>query len=276
MEHYNFSRQLVKDAMAFLGKYDSPPKKIEGDFTFYAYRQAAAMALDSQKFMLPEDGIIMDDINLRAIDETKIINLPFKTIALEYRVKDSEEEARRGMFLRKRVVFATEKENCIRVVIAAHIDIYDKWYAFYAFEIPRIDFLDRSQPSPNGRPAFKIDLIDTSVPTDIYSHAGHVLLQFLNVLQCSNVKFETSHAKRGAKVKKGAFPFDSYKIITIETHGKKSNGIAPGMPGSVRTMREHLRRGHIRVLQSGLKVWVNAAVVNAGIGGKITNDYRVK
>jgi hypothetical protein len=37
-----------------------------------------------------------------------------------------------------------------------------------------------------------------------------------------------------------------------------------------RSPREHLRRGHIRIYQSGRRIWVNSTLVNAGVGGRIS------
>ena len=51
-----------------------------------------------------------------------------------------------------------------------------------------------------------------------------------------------------------------------------------GMPsGHHRSPREHLRRGHIRRLADGRRIWVNAAIVGAGKGvGVVSKDYALR
>jgi len=69
------------------------------------------------------------------------------------------------------------------------------------------------------------------------------------------------------------YPFDDYHILTIES--PKAAASDGGHGGSHRSPREHLRRGHIRRLEDGRKLWINATVVNAGVGGKVSKDYRI-
>ena len=56
--------------------------------------------------------------------------------------------------------------------------------------------------------------------------------------------------------------------------GSKNSGEWQG--GTHRSPRQHLRRGHIRNLQNGKKVWVNAAVVGAKESGVICNNYAIR
>lgn len=100
-----------------------------------------------------------------------------------------------------------------------------------------------------------------------------VLLGFLNAISCSNVEILRSDPpKIKAKLRK-ALPFDSYHLLTIDVRSQAGGEASIG--GSHRSPREHLRRGHIRRYESGLRVWVNATVVNPGVGGKVHKDYRV-
>ena len=72
----------------------------------------------------------------------------------------------------------------------------------------------------------------------------------------------------------GALPFDDYHVLTINVGGQGQREGAAN--GSHRSPREHLRRGHIRRLQDGRKLWVNATVVNPGVGAKVMKDYRME
>jgi hypothetical protein len=96
----------------------------------------------------------------------------------------------------------------------------------------------------------------------------------LNALACSNVHIERSEPKKSSKKIKSALPFDTYHILTIDVPGNSGGGMATG---SHRSPREHLRRGHIRRLGDGRRIWVNATVVAAGRGaGVVTKDYAIR
>jgi hypothetical protein len=79
--------------------------------------------------------------------------------------------------------------------------------------------------------------------------------------------------KAPKKKAKDALPFDSYHILTVDAPG---GGNLNGRSGGHRSPREHLRRGHIRRYENGARIWVNATVVNAGIGGRVSKDYLLR
>jgi hypothetical protein len=110
------------------------------------------------------------------------------------------------------------------------------------------------------------------------------LLEFLNALSCSNVAEDTVSAPKGvyndkksANVCAGTTVVPKYitKTLTISVPSKKSIHATREKEGG--TVREHLRRGHIRSLHDGRKVWVSSCVVAAGsANGKIEKDYKIK
>ncbi len=73
-----------------------------------------------------------------------------------------------------------------------------------------------------------------------------------------------------------ALPFDEYHVLTVAIPSAKAsvNNQAESI-GDRHSPREHLRRGHIRRLQDSRKIWVNAAIINAGVGTKIHKNYAV-
>jgi len=93
-------------------------------------------------------------------------------------------------------------------------------------------------------------------------------------LSCRNVHTEKSLPKKTSVAmnagKKNAVPFDAYHYLVIDT-AKKSE--SSGVGGSHASPREHLRRGHIRRLADGRRIWVNATVVSVGNGGVVEKDY---
>lgn len=116
-----------------------------------------------------------------------------------------------------------------------------------------------------------------NVPASEYMDEIGALLSMLNVLNCKNVNIDDSAPRRVRKAKAGgkkaALPFDSYKVLTVDVPAETSD---KGTVGTGRSPREHLRRGHIRRLADGRRVWVNATVVASGRGaGVVTKDYAI-
>jgi len=107
------------------------------------------------------------------------------------------------------------------------------------------------------------------------------LLEFCEALTCSNVGFEKVERSKvrgllGAK-KKGRPSFETY-TLTIDTPStRKVYDDADKPEGRThKSPRQHLRRGHIRMLADGRRIWVNSCVVGSIANGKIEKDYEVK
>lgn len=274
MEHLNFCRKMTIQfsAMAEIPSFDPELRE--------RMQHCMTLAAVSHKFMLPDDGFMIDDDELRALDESKPLRLPFPSVALEYRtLDDGSTEGERSS---KRIVFATEMENGINFRCVAWMDSAGVFQPYAAFHLrnglylrrdiivdglPSIQIMDL--PRPNNRAPIQSDRDDSG-------YEARVLLGFLNALSCINVKTERSEPRKSGKKIKSALPFDTYHILTIDV-GRSSPGAGAGMMGiSHRSPREHLRRGHIRRLEDGRRIWVNATVVAAGRGAaKVEKDYRV-
>jgi hypothetical protein len=120
------------------------------------------------------------------------------------------------------------------------------------------------------------DITDKKEASDVGRLLGpccRSVLELLEALSCKNITTSDT-VPRKTKKRGNPFPFDSYKILTV-TNSKEytSGGEQTG-----RTPREHLRRGHIHryhTKQGIIKLWINAVVVNAGVGGKLEKSYNV-
>lgn len=104
----------------------------------------------------------------------------------------------------------------------------------------------------------------------------NAVLELVEALSCSNVRHEPLPVRKLNKsaAKRGALPFDEYRVLVVSAPGKEG-AAAHAHERSVgeathRSPREHLRRGHIRIYQSGRRIWVNSTLVNAGVGGRIS------
>lgn len=264
MKHLNYCRQLVKTCMSVLSVPDIPKE------TRAQLSSVIDLAGTSTKFILPPGGRLFDDLELRAIDENEPLRLPYKYIALEY--ENSADEVTNGeIFASKRIVFAREREGWIAITIAYFSDC--EWRVMPECSIPPTGYLDRSLLI-SGRVPAKFLLSDSRIPASDYADEIGAMLCFLNILQCQNVHVERSDPRKIGKKLKTAIPFDSYHVLTIDTQaGQPETG---GGCGLGRHPREHLRRGHIRRISNSRRIWVNATVVNAGIGGRIEKDYRIR
>jgi hypothetical protein len=267
MEPLNFCRQVTK-------QYSKLIQIPSLDETLRArMSHVLDLAAASQKFMLPDGGLLMDDPELRAIDEKIDLRLPHKFIALEFMHADSGNQ---DDVLTRRILFARERDGFIQFSGCSRQIHDDIWVWLPECAIPITDYLDRGNKS--GLAIIKIRPLapDANNPS-LYHLYVKVLMCFLNALACSNVHIKRNESTKSGKKVKAALPFDSYHILTIDPGktGELANVATGG--GSHRSQREHLRRGHIRRLADGRKIWVNATVVCAGRGfNKVEKDYRIK
>lgn len=267
MEHPNYCRNMTKQFSSSLM-----------DRKFNGHRELLSHAIDlgkiSTKFMLPNGGLLYDDPEYRALDENDELHLPFDFIALEYARRLYRNEWDGEVQSSKSIIFAREHGEYIAVLPVSYIDSYGIWAPMPEAYIPKIGYFDRGQVI-DGRPAIKITMSDSRIFPSDYSDELGVFMCFLNVLNCGNVHIEKSNPKKGSKKVKAAIPFDTYHVLTIDTH-RKAEEESVGMFCSHRSPREHLRRGHIRRLSDGRRIWVNAAIVGSGKGaGVVTKDYAI-
>jgi hypothetical protein len=247
-------------------------------------KECIELANESQKFMLPEGGAFYDDPEYKAIDDSERVRLPFKNICLEYH-RDKPEKFDGDWWSSKALIFASEIEEFIFVTVVCYIDDHKIWVPFPEIAIPNINFIVRDRKVKGlGYDGIEKEYAsvrfvkeDQSIPDQDYGQEMYALLNFINILNCSNVKIEKNTTKEKSKKIKTALPFDSYHVLVIDSSEKKQMDQLTGTNGGHRSPREHLRRGHIRRLSSGKKVWVNAAVVNAGrMVGVIHKYYAIK
>jgi hypothetical protein len=265
MEHLNFCRSLTKQFAAMV--------EVPGlDGTERArMNHAMDLAAASQKFLLPDGGLLMDDPELRAIDGTLPLRLPHQFLALEFLHADDED---RPDVLTKRIVFARERDQFVHLSGAGCPTHDAVWTWLPECAIPMQDYLDRSDPSGRATVHFR-PLAPWEAGPDCYPLYLKVLMCFLNALACSNVHVARSEPRKAGRKVKAALPFDTYHVLTIDVPGRP--GERSGIGGAHRSPREHLRRGHIRRLGDGRRIWVNATVVAAGRGGgTVTKDYALR
>lgn len=228
---------------------------------------------NATKFILPYTGRPLDDKQFKALDENEPLRLPFPVIALEYFADLSTPHDPKNRSS-KRVVLAREQSDSIVLTPVIWIDSDKSWGVLPECALPNTGYLDRTRIT-NGNVAINVGLSDARIPSSDYEDELGALLCFLNALQCSNVDIEKVPRKKEKAKVKGALPFDFYHVLTIASGKAGEQQGVGGVAGDRRSPREHLRRGHIRRLESGKKVWVNAAVIAAGSAGRVDKSYKV-
>ena len=295
-QELNHSRQLYIRCGEILAWADSIRKEYgnsaELDQCLQNCDLARSMHIHSVKFMLPPGGRIFDDNSFKGLDESLPLHLPFPTIALEYRCTGRfrgpneplpswsgelvyEDES--FVSAPKRIIYATETPDAILILVAFFTTQpeINNWRILPRAIIPRTGYMKRSVVSANESPAIMLVPIDESVPLCDYSDEVNALLCFLSALSCSNVGLERVGRNKTGAIK-SALPFDQYHVLKISLPGNRSATNDSG-DGNHRSPREHLRRGHIRTLHDGRRVWVNAAIVGAqgGKSGAVMKSYTV-
>jgi hypothetical protein len=109
--------------------------------------------------------------------------------------------------------------------------------------------------------------------------ALNYLLALLGALSCTNVRAETYHVAPPAKInerraREGKPPLFETKTLTIHVNPRTPNA-HQSFGGGHASPRQHLRRGHIRRLETGKNVWVQPHVVGDSSKGSISKTYRV-
>lgn len=258
-----------------------------------------AEAPDVPKFMLPKGGRIFND-KLRGLPDE--LRLPYPEILIEYEASDAKDGLVERIFgadhsasAPKRIVLAQEVEGWIHVhsLVQLRMPEGDVWTMQpYIAAITRSDDLPSDTTVPDGVDAKSAipGLAVVTIPTgtiapqqigpewrenayaDLMDECNAVL-ELIEALSCINVTHEPLPVRKANKsaIKRGALPFDEYRVLVLKEHERSLVRFDPN--GTHRSPREHLRRGHIRHLQDGRKVWVNPTIVNAGTHGKITTTY---
>lgn len=257
MQHLNYCRQILSS-----GDLDVFQPAFEEGKTPKFLKEVIQSAV---KFAMPSGGIAVYDEDLRAINENKRIRLPFKNIALEFSSEDG-----------RNVLVAGEHIESDSIFVVPIIGNAQGWLVLPHTRLDMSGAVKRDETGTQYKYDFDPNTFLGENGDSPLRGAAGTILAFLNALACKNVHIEKSPAKatkKGKKVK-AALPFDDYHFLTVDVPGKA--GVrSEGFGGSHRSPREHLRRGHIRRLESG-PIWVNACVVNAGIGSKVGKSYLLR
>lgn len=275
-------------------------------------RMVTAKFDKAQHFALPDRAVLFND-DLRGI-RGRAIRLPFPSVTLEWHGPFDPAEAAQGhLHTPKVVTFAFEvttadvghylPDGADRgIFVASAHEREGKWWPGISLTLIAENWELAMAPSEvvEGLDEGFVGVHMRSFPWDfehcakLKAEAGaeavtnalqkcannscYAVLQFCEAMSCSNVGTEVlagaATAVNARRVRDGKLPLLETRILTVEV---------PGATGTQRIdtgrktgeMRQHLRRGHIRNLADGRRVWVNACVVGNPVKGRIEKSYRV-
>ncbi|MFI3197737.1 MAG: hypothetical protein QX196_05365 [Methylococcaceae bacterium] len=258
----------------------------------------------AQHFAIPDNGALFDD-GLKGLDLERI-RLPFEKITVEWFISNPLNDGKNPV--PKRLVVASENEELNAISVCGAFAIPSGMWAFNPFEL----FIKMDSNLPfsigvggdvvplkldDGREvmiaaAFTQDQFANNVQNGTFSQKEVFasfedstqelmgLFEFLEALSCKNVIAEPlekiDHAKNIRRIRDGKLPIYETRILTIDTgcsSGEKHNRGIGSVDGA--SIRQHLRRGHIRRHPTAGNIWVNSCVVGSSEIGVIDKSYKV-
>lgn len=235
-------------------------------------------------FALPDHGLLIE--RPRKIGNVSAIaKPPFPVTILEYAATGESIPGHPDYKTEKRIVVATDDGDKVTIVPinSAPSNMTDRRWLTPVIFI-QIEYNQTGETTRYGYSEFFPDLFATLNHDDKASAINdakalaqgciEAYLEFCEVLACSNVSHETikaPYALNNARFKRGKILLKDYHILTINGANPKASLQGDGS----RQVRSHLRRGHIRRLQSGKRTWVNSCIVNGGAEGFVSKDYKV-
>lgn len=230
------------------------------------YKQFNGFLHKSVNFSLPKGGCIFND-GLKGLVNTKL-RLPFECISVEYQFEDAKDcvliLARQSQEVpeSKIILFCAFSKDGKWRITDGEVEISPE-FGDYGVEVIFTPFSDEITPSDEDKHFAN-------------NYMAYPVLEMLEALSCTNVEITTGQKENkplnDRRIKSGKLPLLETKILTIKPHHSKGTGTATG--GTHSSPRQHLRRGHIRRIESG-NIWVNSCIVGDSKKGIIKKSYKV-
>jgi hypothetical protein len=297
----NYAAQAVRGINLYADRTQHDPK-YQADVPFV--RGMVKDMFAAVHFVLPDDGKFLED-DLRGLHGLKA-RLPYPKLTLEYHSSTGCKVVILAAERRPEDVAAALNWKDELAFLPAYGDVVILLY--YAFSIPAIpgewypspkgiilpsEWEDQTMETPLGfkmrpfafLPAACLQVLsDEKIRGKDAAWDGDVLrvtLCFLEALACSNVSTKVLepvdpkvNRKREAK---GKLPFYETKVLVVQAPKIAGQlNVATSDDGDKRASpREHLRRGHIRRIEDGRRVWVNSCIVGSRNLGHVGKRYMI-
>lgn len=253
----------------------------------------------AQHFALPENGSLFDD-DLRALTGLSL-RLPYKTITVEYIARTAD-----GILRRMALAEEIERDDGLWVRVTAFAK-GERWTPVpVAIELPSKAWEDLSTPATQlhelaedpdicppaparyqFRPATILPGLLDGIAADIRETARVIVsatapaesvMEMLEALSCANVRADIAERVdpnvNARRVRAGKLPIWETRVLTIVC--PRTLHPATGRHGDRASPRQHLRRGHVRHLADGRRIWINAVLVGDPKNGAIRKFYSVR
>lgn len=272
MNNPNFSRRLLMATIE--GRVYLHPELARLRLTLWEKlnKFLPQILLESKKFILPEGGILLEDHDLRALENIEQLGLPYENFCLEFVLKTGDGSTD-SPFIRRNVVVITFKipfpaHGCDTFILTfSSVKEKDAWLLWNVTLLNTKNCIRRDEKNVS---IFEKPYVDN----DSVLNGTYPVLSMVNALACKNVSVEKSPSNAKGKALKNPYPFEDYHFLTVAIPGRSASSCLLA-DADRRRPREHIRRGHIRQIESG-PVWVNSAIVNHGVGGRIDKAYIVR
>ena len=248
-----------------------------------------AVLRSSHKFTVPNDGAIFDLAVTQEMIES--VRLPFASIVVEYDSSPREALSDGDVYSPKRIAMAHE---VVRYGTAGILVMSCSFFPedgpppngwvphpcglFFPTEKTGLFELHGAEVIPMGEAADRIiSKIGRKAAAELafrdYISETRAIFQLCAALACTNVSTEVVRPNREARESRPASPLFDYHVLMIQPGAERHPSEDRG--GSHASPRTHLRRGHIRRLSTGPRIWVNSCVVSPGAIGTVNKDYAI-
>lgn len=259
-------------------------------------RELPSLIKKSVKFTIPNNGVIFDD-GFKGLMGNVRLSLPFDNCSIEYHldrvvsnddilIKESEDKENGGihsrMVVRKKLLILSQDDEHITFFSVFFAEKYNLWKTqpFFgkikrekigdSIEFEAVHFFDEVLCRTQGN--YFIDSCVSTLHKD-----GESILELLEALSCTNVEIsihQPASPKNAQRIKSHKLPIYETKVLTIKAGKESLSNSDSSIKDNHASPRQHLRRGHIRRLESG-NIWVNSCVVGSKENGVIDKQYKV-
>lgn len=294
----NFAAQVARDC-----------RRIESYLRAQGSHDDAATAGDladrivaAEHFELPEGGFLFDD-GLNALAGLAL-RLPFRSTTIEFIGRDPAGRTLRRLglcdefldasgALNIRVVAFARDEGRWGIVPVGIVFSADDWEKISADGIPFCEFAADPALAPPAPPRYAFRPVPIMAESAKHvtegrralieqiagaSAVAESLLSMLSALACSNVTAEIAERAdpkvNARRIRAGKLPIWETRILTVLCPRHAIN--RTGQQGERASPRQHLRRGHVRHLADGRRIWIQPALVGDPANGRIRKFYQVR
>lgn len=262
------------------------------------FRDIADRLEEAHKFILPVNGRLFDETQPWQIESWR---LPFPVAAFEFELAPKTKFSEGDGKTRRAITLAWEWESrdgrkgCWLVGLR-HFEnrggwVLEPWQGFVdqdrhvekasyegtsqRFELRGVSLIGFSRfKDAKWSPRVDAQCTNDLMLTSAFGGFLTGLSQVCAALACTNVTTEVIRPNREARAARPASTLFDYHVLMIDPSKEQNPSEDHG--GTHASPRTHLRRGHIRRLAWGPRVWVNSCVVNPGAVGTVNKDYAVK